>query len=96
MHYDTVENQFFHNIETGWFSLIPCVCRKKKQMRLLNSLGKIQSFSQFQIFSQFRIIQIEEYLILLNDSAGEFKLLLERKYIYVMISPYKIDCIEFD
>ena len=38
----------------------------------------IQSFSQFRTFAQFRIIQIEEYLILLNDSAGEFKLLSEK------------------
>ena len=38
----------------------------------------IQSFAQFRTFAQFRIIQIEEYLILLNDSAGEFKLLSEK------------------
>ena len=38
----------------------------------------VQSFAQFQTFAQFRIIQIEEYLILLNDSAGEFKLLSEK------------------
>ena len=34
--------------------------------------------TQFRTFAQFRIIQIEEYLILLNDSAGEFKLLSEK------------------
>ena len=38
----------------------------------------IQSFAQFWTFAQFRIIQIEEYLILLNESAGEFKLLSEK------------------
>ena len=38
----------------------------------------LQSFAQFRTFAQFRIIQIEEYVILLNDSAGEFKLLLEK------------------
>ena len=38
----------------------------------------VQSFAQFRTFAQFRIIQIEEYLILLNDSAGEFKLLSEK------------------
>ena len=38
----------------------------------------IQSFAQFRTFAQFWIIQIEEYLILLNDSAGEFKLLSEK------------------
>ena len=38
----------------------------------------IQSFAQFRTFAQFRIIQIEEYLTLLNDSAGEFKLLSEK------------------
>ena len=38
----------------------------------------IQSFAQFRTFAQFRIIQIEEYLILLNDGAGEFKLLSEK------------------
>ena len=39
---------------------------------------ELQSFAQFRTFAQFRIIQIEEYLILLNDSAGEFKLLSEK------------------
>ena len=39
---------------------------------------QIQSFAQIRTFAQFRIIQIEEYLILLNDSAGEFKLLSEK------------------
>ena len=38
----------------------------------------ILSFAQFRTFAQFRIIQIEEYLILLNDSAGEFKLLSDK------------------
>ena len=38
----------------------------------------VQSFAQFRTFAQFRIIQIDEYLILLNDSAGEFKLLSEK------------------
>ena len=38
----------------------------------------VQSFAQFRTFAQFQIIQIEEYLILLNDSAGEFKLLSEK------------------
>ena len=46
----------------------------------------IQSFSQFPTFSQFRIIQIEEYLILFNDSAGEFKLLLEKVHSFNDIS----------
>ena len=39
---------------------------------------KIQSFAQFRTFAQFQIIQIEEYLILLNDSACEFKLLSDK------------------
>ena len=57
----------------------------------------IQSFSQFGIIFQFRIISIEEYLILLNDSAGEFNLLFsvrESTFILVIV-PYKIYCIVF-
>ena len=49
-------------------------------------LKVVQSFSQFRTFSQFRIIQIEEHLILLNDSAGEFKLLLEKVHSFNDIS----------
>ena len=40
----------------------------------------VQSFAQFRTFAQFQIIQIAEYLILLNDSAGEFKLLSEKEH----------------
>ena len=43
-----------------------------------NKTANVQSFAQFRTFAQFRIIQIEEYLIRLNDSAGEFKLLSEK------------------
>ena len=46
----------------------------------------VQSFAQFRIFFQFRIIQIEEYLILFNDSAGEIKLLLEKVHSFNDIS----------
>ena len=47
---------------------------------------EVQSFAQFRTFAQFRIIQIEEYLILLNDSAGEFKLLSEKVHSLTDIS----------
>ena len=42
----------------------------------------VQSFSKFRTFSKFRIIHIEENLILLNYSAGEFKILLEKVHAF--------------
>ena len=38
----------------------------------------------------FRIIQVEEYLLLLNDSGGEFKLLLEKVHSFNDILYIKI------
>ena len=52
--------------------------RESTSVFLVKSHRSPRSFSQFRAFSQFRIIQIEEYLILLNYSSCEFKLLLEK------------------
>ena len=52
----------------------------------------MQSFSQFRTFTHFRIIKIEGNLIFLNDSAGEFKILLEKVHSCHDISIYNLLC----